>query len=481
MADEELVGRWINVDGDGGRVRYVGPVDGSSGTWLGVEWSSGSSRGKHDGRGYFKCTSKSATCASFIRRVGRIDWGQGLVAAARSRYITDAQTATDTLPSAIDGRGRGKISAVGFDVVAQAQSDLATLSVLGLGSMRVYGIEENVGTLLRGVRTLQLSRNYMSRWRDVVRILECLPGVQVLDISGNHMEDEELGGVGERTLDTLRVDTSPGVPWTMVSRFADRLGVRSLSFGWSQATNLTLNCRHAWLKDLFLDYNQITDLQPLAYLPSLQTLSVRGNTQLAEFPSEGFAQLRSLNVGYTGLNSWTSVSNMHMVQALYVAFTPLVPTNESAVSRALVIGRLPGLSKLDGTEITFDERTEMERYYLTLSDKEFPRVKELTAKHGPLPLRKAADAVEAKIGSRLVAVTFRIVNRDEVLGESRKSVLKSMLVRELRPIAMRLAKTRDFSMHVSNDGQWLSLDCDTRSLEFYGAEPNKPIVIRITV
>lgn len=42
-----------------GTVRYVGPVDGTSGEWLGVEWDDAEARGKHDGvkdgRRYFRC------------------------------------------------------------------------------------------------------------------------------------------------------------------------------------------------------------------------------------------------------------------------------------------------------------------------------------------------------------------------------------------------------------------------------------------
>lgn len=42
-----------------GTVRYAGPVEGTSGEWLGVEWDDSSARGKHDGqkdgRRYFRC------------------------------------------------------------------------------------------------------------------------------------------------------------------------------------------------------------------------------------------------------------------------------------------------------------------------------------------------------------------------------------------------------------------------------------------
>ena len=43
-------------------VRYIGPVSGTSGTWLGVEWDDpihGKHDGMHSGVRYFKCTPVS--------------------------------------------------------------------------------------------------------------------------------------------------------------------------------------------------------------------------------------------------------------------------------------------------------------------------------------------------------------------------------------------------------------------------------------
>ncbi|KAJ2438313.1 hypothetical protein GGF42_008337, partial [Coemansia sp. RSA 2424] len=98
----------------------------------------------------------------------------------------------------------------------------------------------------------------------------------------------------------------------------------------------------------------------------------------------------------------------------------------------------------------------------------------------------------ARIKTRLVNVTVQIVRRggggsgggsglhDEqeeedvmvVVAESRKSLLASMLVRQLRSIVMRMAKVRlnDFEMYAtSSDGeQWVRLDSDARPLSFYG-------------
>lgn len=48
----------ISLAGYLGTVRYTGPVEGTSGTWLGIEWDD-HARGKHDGvkdgKRYFTC------------------------------------------------------------------------------------------------------------------------------------------------------------------------------------------------------------------------------------------------------------------------------------------------------------------------------------------------------------------------------------------------------------------------------------------
>lgn len=52
------VGRRIKYAGNIGTIKYVGPVDGTRGVWLGVEWDD-PTRGKHngmkDGKQYFSC------------------------------------------------------------------------------------------------------------------------------------------------------------------------------------------------------------------------------------------------------------------------------------------------------------------------------------------------------------------------------------------------------------------------------------------
>lgn len=55
---EDYVGTRRSYDGNACTVRYVGEVQGTSGTWLGVEWDDprrGKHTGEYNGVRYFQC------------------------------------------------------------------------------------------------------------------------------------------------------------------------------------------------------------------------------------------------------------------------------------------------------------------------------------------------------------------------------------------------------------------------------------------
>lgn len=59
----------INLHGNTGTVRFVGPVDNTTGTWLGIEWDN-PHRGKHDGikdnKRYFTCRYGFVTSSFYV-------------------------------------------------------------------------------------------------------------------------------------------------------------------------------------------------------------------------------------------------------------------------------------------------------------------------------------------------------------------------------------------------------------------------------
>ncbi|KAJ2877577.1 hypothetical protein FB639_003694, partial [Coemansia asiatica] len=209
-----------NDDDDASDIRYQGPVDGTRGTWLGVEWLT-PNRGKHDGskdgHQYFHChqTPKTGPHGSFIRPVDRLVFGQTLLQAAKHRYIVDDLKELEDIPLTIDGC-RGKIEAVGLDKIAKQQSDLTSLTVLGLDSCRVerVGSDEcevrKTGELLKNVCSLSLANNFLTNWADVEDILGILPNLESLDISANHIFSPiTISCTKSFQIDTLRINTMP--------------------------------------------------------------------------------------------------------------------------------------------------------------------------------------------------------------------------------------------------------------------------------
>ncbi|KAJ1808011.1 hypothetical protein LPJ56_006159, partial [Coemansia sp. RSA 2599] len=254
------------------------------------------------------------------------------------------------------------------------------------------------------------------------------------------------------------------------------------------------------IQELSLESNLLTDIAMLGLLPSLQTLNLRLNplASLQIKPTQ-FPSLRVLNISYTQIHCWSSIDsliNIPTLRTLSVLHTPLTAGDV----RYQVIARLPQVTKLDGTVITDKERTEMERYYLVqcarsvnsseqplleqMAEK-YPRIHELVQKHG---MPSADPGKQAnKLKARLARVTIQVVHRDVlstsiVCAESR-SVIKNMLVRQLLPVVIKLAKTRNFKLYLRSDpddlqdGNWVSLDNETRPLSFYGIQDGS--VVRV--
>lgn len=95
MATLDL-GHRVLIAGCKATVRYVGPVDGQKGLWVGVEWDD-PSRGKHDGSAggiqYFTCRSGDAA-GSFVR-IEKVPAGTSLLQALRARYTNQRAEGSD--------------------------------------------------------------------------------------------------------------------------------------------------------------------------------------------------------------------------------------------------------------------------------------------------------------------------------------------------------------------------------------------------
>lgn len=129
-------------------VRYVGPVDGHEGTWVGVEWDD-DSRGKHDGatggKRYFTCCSSAPTAASFVR-INKVNSGTSLVDALVLRYtnqLAEGQGSTADAQQAYVSTASNKklwVELVGQEQVTMRQSKLELLTSARLVGANVSSV-----------------------------------------------------------------------------------------------------------------------------------------------------------------------------------------------------------------------------------------------------------------------------------------------------------------------------------------------------
>ncbi|KAJ2564446.1 hypothetical protein GGH12_001993 [Coemansia sp. RSA 1822] len=490
----DLVGRWFTIDGDCGIVRYVGPVHGASGSWLGIEWAP-PKRGKHNGtksgHSYFTCTF-SSTSGAFIRPVSRINWGQSLLTAARSRYSTDLSHIS--FPQTIDG-SRGQFSVPRLDIIAKFQT-LDELEILGLDGQCIYGtqVDDDLGVFAR-VHTLLVAKNFFTQWTSIAQIVSQMPMVRVLDMSANPLYSPLQFDEPDVELHEIRIDNSPHVNWSDVCRIAHSVRAHTVSHGWSTRTDITGASLLTHVRVLRLAYNDIRDIRPLGTLLCLEHLDVRGNKLCTLRITHGtFPALNTLDVSETGISEWPCVdtlNNMQKLHTLRIIHTPLVNNMRELEARAQLVARLPSVQKLDGSRVSADERTDMERSYLAACAKTvetgelvdqmarvFPRIHELVRLHG---VPHVPRVVRTSLDSRLAHTTLQVTNSThDVLTSVERPLIRSMLVRQLRPVAMRVAQTKSFCLYTSNPPHtdtWTLLDNEARSLSFYGVEDGS--IIRI--
>lgn len=91
------VGSRVHLQNERATVRYVGPVSGQEGSWVGVEWDD-PCRGKHDGSTggikYFE-TCSGPTAGSFIR-LEKLPAGLNVQQAVIQRYHHESGASGDT-------------------------------------------------------------------------------------------------------------------------------------------------------------------------------------------------------------------------------------------------------------------------------------------------------------------------------------------------------------------------------------------------
>jgi CAP-Gly domain len=182
-------GQRLSFEGALCTVRYFGPLAGTKGQWLGIEWddpSRGKHSGQHQGKTVFRCLSPSPTAASFIRPSRPTDPKRAFLDAVRFKYGDGSHGTTSNGVTSGSQRPQiwteplieisGKaVEEVGFDRIRQQQGALENLKIVAIDGLCVAGIS-NTGC------------SKVEAANEQYEIAKCCPNIVELDLGWNLLE-----------------------------------------------------------------------------------------------------------------------------------------------------------------------------------------------------------------------------------------------------------------------------------------------------
>jgi len=397
-------------DGARATVRYVGPVVGQDGEWIGVEWDD-PTRGKHDGsyggERYFECARSSAdglNPASFVRPL-KIRPSVTFAEAIKAKYL-DGKVAEALATGAPGAHGDGENDGGAYvessngqkieielclkkddPVAALAGMDRVYLPDAAVASAGDPGEASSCGVPAARVRILDLGGNLMADWPSVARFGEEFPALEELDLSGVRAAWPTVPPAGPSRFPNLAVLllNKSGCSWGGARAVAAALpSLRELSLGGCGITTLategdgdaSLATGLEGLKALNLEDNAIGDwseVERLGSLPSLERLHLGGNRlDRVAYPSRNgdgaspvpFVKLEGLFLANNAVDGWDSVDALNDFPALAEVRLTGNPVTAEAATRHEIVARVGRLSQLNGSLIADQERKDAEIRYL---------------------------------------------------------------------------------------------------------------------
>ncbi|UNI14718.1 hypothetical protein JDV02_001319 [Purpureocillium takamizusanense] len=512
MVESRHVGQRVSYSGALCTVRYVGRVEGTEGSWLGVEWDD-ATRGKHDGshKGvrYFTCLSKSATAASFVRPTRPADPPQSFIAALHDKYV-----AHDPLSGQGSGAApeharpiviSGKVAEEkGFDKIRRKLAQVQDLKIVILDGLRVASAvgpeERRVSETCPSIVHLDLSRNLFERLGPVVEVCRELRNLQRLSVNGNRFQhvlrDEALEhaeaafrGVTELALgETL-------LSWEELCHVAVRCpSLTTLAVGANQLSFLSepdYGSLTRTLTSINLEYNGFTavsDLASLASLSALRNLHLKGNS-IKEMTAPNASttifphSLKYLDVSYNKIEDWSFVDALatHFpgITGLRIAHNPVydaqkdgdTKTASSAEeSHMFTIARLAGLKSVNFTHIQHADRTNAEMFYLSRIARQLaavpesaeqsvlaqhPRWAELCDMYGEPDVVRRSEVNPLFLEARLVTVRFHYEDGSGTARKRTTRIPRSFDIYAVKGIAGKLFGVSPLTVRlVWETGEW---------------------------
>ncbi|KAK4798206.1 hypothetical protein SAY86_030532 [Trapa natans] len=441
-------GQRVHFSGDPRRVgtaKYVGPVSGHEGTWVGVDWDSG--EGKHDGsvNGVRYFQSNSERSGSFVRS-SNLSSGVSMLEALYNRYRAESsQEENDEMYVFSATNRKVSVELVGKDKI---QKKLGQLEDMKGASLSYGGVSSvgNINEVVPNLQELDLMGNLLSDWKDINILCGQLPNFRALNLSNNLMKEktDELSQL--KHLRVLVLNNS-GVNWTHVELLKESLpSIEELHLMGNKIAEIKPTKSSTVegfdsLRLLNLEDNSIAEwdeILKLSQLKSLEKLQLNKNCLKHVFYPGGdiirgtfgeesfnpFQNLRCLFLGGNLIEDAVSIDSLNLFPQLVdvrLSENPVTDPARGGITRFVQVARLRKVQVLNGSEVSPRERKESEIRYVRLvlsknsgSLEEIrllhPRFAELKQFHGIEDERPSIGSTgPQKMASGLISVTLKCV------------------------------------------------------------------------
>ncbi|CAI9272433.1 unnamed protein product [Lactuca saligna] len=442
---EFKIGQRVHWAGDSqriGTVKYVGPVEGYSGDWIGIDWDNRDG-GKHDGsvNGVRYFIAQFPKSASFARP-HNLSTGVSLLQALEIRYrTTSTKEEEDEMYVFSATNKRVNVQLLGKEKIQDILGRFeelpgASLSYLGVSSS---GDPLQIRNTLPNLKELDLTGNLLSDWQDVDGICSGLPGLTGLNLTNNVMSHDVIAISHLKSLRILVLNNTT-INWSQIEVLKDSLQViEELHLMRNKLREITPTSSNIVkgfdsLRLLNLEDNHIADwgeILKLSQLKCLEQLQLNKNNieriwypSATDEPNKPFQNLHCLLIGGNKIQEASSIDALNSYPGLMdirCSDNPVTDPSRGGLARFVLIARLAKVNILNGSEITPRERKESEiRYVRLVMSKVHQNLEEMKALHPRFTELKAFHGIEderpsngptgpQKMSSGLIAITLKCV------------------------------------------------------------------------
>jgi len=264
--------------------------------------------------------------------------------------------------------------------------------------VRNAGSEKKIRELCHSVEELDLAANSIRDIDEIVRIVKCMPNLRFLNLSENDLSEcypsiEKATKTFHFTADDGQLDPNNNcqpkkirelvlnntrIPWEAVELLLDVMpSVVNLHLSLNEYSSVEICPSKSYpnIRQVFLTGNpkldSWEDVEALRRaFPNLESLTMANCSigHVPEFALDHLEQLSAINISNWPIKSWACIDRLSQLEKLVSLRCSGIPLleelNNKEQRRYHLIARLPQVRRLNGGDISLDEREFAERDFI---------------------------------------------------------------------------------------------------------------------